>query len=48
MENLKTYEKCFNQWEFELDQGFNLMFYGFGSKIDLIKKFSDKLQGKLF
>ncbi|KAJ3119789.1 Origin recognition complex subunit 2 [Nowakowskiella sp. JEL0407] len=37
------HEELFEQWVFELTLGdFNLMFYGYGSKINLISKFVDK------
>jgi origin recognition complex subunit 2 len=34
------------QWQFELEQGFNLMFYGFGSKREILNDFVDFLEGK--
>lgn len=33
------------QWQFELEQGFNLMFYGFGSKREILNDFVDSLEG---
>ncbi|POS85243.1 hypothetical protein EPUL_001799 [Erysiphe pulchra] len=33
----------FNQWQFEISQGFNLCLYGFGSKRSLLMKFADYL-----
>lgn len=35
----RLYEMQFAQWSFELKEGFNLMFYGFGSKRNLLIKF---------
>lgn len=34
---------CFPQWAFELDQGFGLCLYGFGSKRALVARFADYL-----
>jgi len=36
---ISFHEKNFQQWYFELIMGFNLAFYGFGSKINLLTKF---------
>ncbi|KAJ3038239.1 Origin recognition complex subunit 2 [Rhizophlyctis rosea] len=39
---LKTLHTCqFPQWKFELSQGFNLLFYGFGSKRSLLNSFAE-------
>ncbi|CAH1758370.1 24575_t:CDS:1 [Entrophospora sp. SA101] len=45
----KDYKTLYNQWFFELTCGFNLLFYGFGSKIHIMEDFvkslpCDKLQ----
>jgi origin recognition complex subunit 2 len=32
----------FSQWSFELSQGFNLLFYGVGSKRDLVMEFVEQ------
>jgi len=37
----EEYAKSFNQWQFELSQGFNLCMYGFGSKRSLLMKFAE-------
>ncbi|KAJ8325759.1 Origin recognition complex subunit 2 [Batrachochytrium dendrobatidis] len=34
------HQQRFGQWSFELHQGFNMLFYGFGSKRDLIEEFA--------
>ncbi|KAI9105004.1 origin recognition complex subunit 2-domain-containing protein [Phlyctochytrium arcticum] len=34
------HEEQFSQWYFELSQGFNLLFYGYGSKRNLVNKFA--------
>ncbi|OUM57609.1 hypothetical protein PIROE2DRAFT_48580 [Piromyces sp. E2] len=44
IEKLTTYhEQNFQQWYFELIMGFNLAFYGFGSKIKLLTKFAKEV-----
>lgn len=35
------HEKSFNQWQFELTQGFNICTYGWGSKRSLLLRFAD-------
>lgn len=40
---LSHYQTQFPQWLFELDQGFNLCLYGYGSKRTLLLKFLDEL-----
>jgi hypothetical protein len=43
LEYLKSvYRSCFKQYLFELESGFNLMFYGYGSKRNLLLEFADK------
>ncbi|ORX85777.1 ORC2-domain-containing protein [Anaeromyces robustus] len=37
------HENDFQQWYFELVMGFNLAFYGFGSKINLLTKFAKEM-----
>ncbi|KAH6559793.1 hypothetical protein BASA50_000096 [Batrachochytrium salamandrivorans] len=34
------HQQRFKQWSFELEQGFNLLFYGFGSKRELIEEYA--------
>ena len=41
----EEYAKSFNQWKFELSQGFNLCIYGFGSKRTLLMKFAEYMDG---
>lgn len=36
------YKLAFPQWYFEVSQGFNLLFYGYGSKLDLLTLFVKK------
>jgi origin recognition complex subunit 2 len=36
------YRTMFSQWSFELSQGFNLLFYGVGSKRDLVMEFVEQ------
>lgn len=36
------YRKMFTQWYFELSQGFNLVFYGIGTKRKLLLEFADR------
>jgi len=44
IKKLTTYhEQNFQQWYFELIMGFNLAFYGFGSKIKLLTKFAKEV-----
>ncbi|WWC85931.1 uncharacterized protein L201_000801 [Kwoniella dendrophila CBS 6074] len=38
----ENFEERYDQWELELDNGFNLFFYGFGSKFKAINRFLDK------
>ncbi|KAJ3371475.1 Origin recognition complex subunit 2 [Kappamyces sp. JEL0680] len=38
---LRLYRKHFNQYVFELSQGFNLIFFGFGSKLNMLTEFVD-------
>jgi origin recognition complex subunit 2 len=38
---IKSYELMFPQFAFELVEGFNLLFYGYGSKKDLLESFVD-------
>lgn len=35
------YVLYFDEWKFELDQKFNLLLFGFGSKLNIVKKFCD-------
>ncbi|WRT63727.1 uncharacterized protein IL334_000650 [Kwoniella shivajii] len=35
----ETFEERYDQWELELNEGFGLMFYGFGSKRNTINRF---------
>ncbi|KAG4097569.1 ORC2-domain-containing protein [Neocallimastix lanati (nom. inval.)] len=42
-ELVSFHEKNFQQWYFELVMGFNLAFYGFGSKINLLTKFAKEM-----
>jgi len=37
----KEYTQSFNQWQFELSQGFNVCIYGFGSKRTLLMRFAE-------
>ncbi|OLY84771.1 Origin recognition complex subunit 2 [Smittium mucronatum] len=37
------YKTQYKQWLFELENGFNLLFYGFGSKKDLVKEFCEEM-----
>jgi origin recognition complex subunit 2 len=36
------YETCFPQWRLELDQDHNLLFHGYGSKLNVLTKFADE------
>jgi len=36
------YKNYFPQWHFELSQGFNLITYGYGSKLELLSSFVDR------
>ncbi|KAG9244798.1 origin recognition complex subunit 2-domain-containing protein [Calycina marina] len=40
------YAKSFNQWQFELSQGFNICLYGFGSKRSLLMKFAEYIDDR--
>jgi len=40
---ISFHEQDFQQWYFELIMGFNLAFYGFGSKIKLLTKFAKEI-----
>lgn len=37
---LERYRKYFPQWLFELSQGYNILTYGFGSKLELLTEFT--------
>ncbi len=41
-ELLQQYEESFPRWFSELQAGFNLLFYGFGSKKTLLEKFASE------
>ena len=43
---MKLHARSFPQWRFELDQGFNVCLYGWGSKRALSTKFADWLHTK--
>ena len=46
MSNLKTlYRNYFPQWRFELEQGFNVLCYGYGSKRELLLDFVQEYLG---
>lgn len=38
---MKLHARSFPQWRFELDQGFSLCLYGYGSKKQLVKNFAE-------
>lgn len=38
---LSQYEETFPEWEYELDEGFNIMVYGIGDKKPVLNKFVD-------
>ncbi|ORY85376.1 origin recognition complex subunit 2-domain-containing protein [Leucosporidium creatinivorum] len=45
--NATTYDaKYFNKWCWELDQGFNILLHGFGSKRDLLNRFAEQARKK--
>ena len=45
-ELLELHKYLYHQWCFEMSQGFNLNFYGVGSKIDILKDFAQNYFGK--
>ncbi|OJJ44836.1 hypothetical protein ASPZODRAFT_747322 [Penicilliopsis zonata CBS 506.65] len=40
---LEVHQRSFPQWEFELDEDFNVCLYGYGSKRNLVQQFADWL-----
>ncbi|KAL6449859.1 ORC2 Origin recognition complex subunit 2 [Candida maltosa Xu316] len=42
----ELHKYLYHQWCFEMSQGFNLNFYGIGSKIDILKDFAQNFFGK--
>ncbi|KAK6905341.1 hypothetical protein I203_106168 [Kwoniella mangroviensis CBS 8507] len=42
----EQFEERYDQWEMELEEGFNLIFYGFGSKRNTINRFVEKRLSK--
>ncbi|KZO95871.1 ORC2-domain-containing protein [Calocera viscosa TUFC12733] len=42
----ETHRKRFPRWVFELEQGFNLLWYGFGSKLELLDAFAREVCAK--
>ncbi|KAK6464981.1 origin recognition complex subunit 2 [Scheffersomyces coipomensis] len=45
---INLHKILYHQWCFELSQGFNLLFYGVGSKIDLLSDFAENYFGDWF
>lgn len=43
---MKLHARSFPQWQFELDEGFGLCLYGYGSKRPLVSKFAEWLYKK--
>ncbi|KAF2857620.1 ORC2-domain-containing protein [Piedraia hortae CBS 480.64] len=39
----RLHERAFDQWNFELDAGFNLCLYGYGSKRSLVMEFAERV-----
>ena len=39
----QLHRRAFDQWIFELDEGFNLCLYGYGSKRELVMEFADHM-----
>jgi len=44
---MRLHMRSFDQWTFELDQGFNICLYGYGSKRNLVTGFADHLHNSL-
>ena len=44
---IKLHARSYPQWRFELDQGYNVCLYGYGSKRDLLSKFANWLYTKM-
>ncbi|WVW81924.1 hypothetical protein I302_103927 [Kwoniella bestiolae CBS 10118] len=42
----EEFEERYDQWELELDEGFNLLFYGFGSKRNTLNRYVEKRLSK--
>lgn len=42
----KLHSRAFDQWIFELEEGFNICLYGYGSKRRLVMDFADHLYGQ--
>ncbi|WWC58245.1 uncharacterized protein I303_100783 [Kwoniella dejecticola CBS 10117] len=42
----EKFQERYDQWDLELDQGFNLLFYGFGSKRTTINRFAERRLSK--